>query len=62
MKVSKTNPLLFLIANKADLENEGKRIVEKQEAKKYASLHQLQFKEMSAKDPDHVDTLFEMIK
>ena len=55
------NPVYFLVGNKTDMENDGKRNVRTDDAEKFAIDNKMQFFEVSALYGTNIDDLFEAI-
>jgi small GTP-binding protein len=55
------NPVYFLVGNKTDMENEGKRNVRTDEAQNFANGNKMTFFEVSAQTGNDIDKLFEAI-
>ena len=55
------NPVYFLVGNKTDMENDGKRNVRTEDAKKFANDNKMQFFEVSALYGTNIDDLFDAI-
>ena len=53
--------LYFLVGNKTDMENEGKRNVRTEDAQNFAGKNNMQFFEVSAKTGDKIEDLFNAI-
>ena len=51
-------PIFYLVGNKYDKDADGERDVSKKDGRKWASDHEMVFREICALDSEHVDAVF----